>query len=94
MSEYTEAMSSIIFTMHFRVKPKYLGHVEDKNMDLMYELAEKASPMKPENDFLDQDIGYDDWRCPRCGKHYQNSYPMNYCCHCGQALDWSNYGQH
>lgn len=44
---FTEAMSSIIFTMHFRVKPKYLGHVEDKNMDLMYELAEKASPMRP-----------------------------------------------
>lgn len=31
MSKYTEAMSSIIYTMHFRVKPKYLGHVEDKN---------------------------------------------------------------
>ena len=94
MSKYTEAMSSIIYTMHFRVKPKYLGNVEDENMNLMYELAEKASPMKPEHDFLDQDIGYDDWRCPRCGKRYRNSYQLNYCSDCGQAIDWSEYGQH
>lgn len=32
MIKYTEAMSSIIFTMHYRVKPKYLGHSEDENL--------------------------------------------------------------
>lgn len=94
MSKYTEAMSSIIYTMHFRVKPKYLGHVEDENMDLMYELAEKASPMKPENVFLEQDNDYNEWCCPRCGKRYRNSYQWNYCSDCGQAIDWSDYGQH
>ena len=61
MSKYTEAMSSIIYTMHFRVKPKYLGHVEDENMDLMYELAEKASPMKPKNQNINEDVRYTNW---------------------------------
>lgn len=92
MSKYTEAMSSIIYTMHFRVKPKYLGHVEDENMDLMYELAEKASPMKPKNKNIDEDVRYTNWYCPRCGEQHRNLYPLNYCSHCGQAIDWSDYG--
>lgn len=44
MSEYTEAISSIYFTMHNRVKPKTLGHCEDKNLEVLEELAERATP--------------------------------------------------
>lgn len=37
----SEALSSIAFTMHFRVKPKYLGHCEDENLDILYDYLEK-----------------------------------------------------
>lgn len=94
MIKYTEAMSSIIFTMHYRVKPKYLGHSEDENLDLMYELAEKATPMKPKNKFLDQPVRYTNWYCPRCGEQHKNLYPLNYCSNCGQRIDWSDYNHH
>ena len=47
MSKYTEAISSIYFTMHNRVKPKTLGHCEDKNLEVLEELAERATPKKP-----------------------------------------------
>ena len=89
MSKYTEAMSSIIFTMHFRVKPKYLGHSEDENMDLMYELAEKATPKKPAKSYVSEDCC--DWVCPTCGRSHINNSPLQYCCYCGQAIDWDNY---
>lgn len=33
-----EALSSIEFTLHQRVKPKKLGHCEDDNLNILYEL--------------------------------------------------------
>lgn len=36
-----EALSSIEFTMHKRVKPKYLGHCEDDNLNILWELIEE-----------------------------------------------------
>lgn len=33
-----EALSSIEFTLHQRVKPKKLGHCEDYNLDVLWEL--------------------------------------------------------
>lgn len=33
-----EALSSIEFTLHQRVKPKKLGHCEDDNLDVLWEL--------------------------------------------------------
>ena len=94
MSKYTEAMSSIIYTMHYRVKPKYLGHVEDENMDLMYELAEKASPKKPIEADASEENSYCAWLCPTCGRTHINNYPLNYCSDCGQKIDWSDYGKY
>lgn len=47
MSKYTEALSSIYFTMHSRVKPKTLGHCKDKNLEELEELVERATPKKP-----------------------------------------------
>lgn len=88
MSKYTEAMSSIIYTMHFRVKPKYLGHVEDENMDLMYELAEKATPKK----VIKMGMNSEYSSCPKCGQ-FVNCLE-NFCHCCGQQLDWSDYNNH
>ena len=39
--ECEEALSSIEFTLHQRVKPKKLGHCEDDNLDVLWELIKE-----------------------------------------------------
>lgn len=91
MSEYTEAISSIYFTMHNRVKPKTLGHCEDKNLEVLEELAERATPKKP-------DITVHNGFCPNCHQAFGfertrqamlRPYWFSFCPYCGQAIDWS-----
>lgn len=91
MSEYTEAISSIYFTMHNRVKPKTLGHCEDKNLEVLEELAERATPKKP-------DVNINNGYCPNCHQAFGlertrqamlRPYWLSFCPCCGQALDWS-----
>ena len=91
MSEYTEAISSIYFTMHNRVKPKTLGHCEDKNLEVLEELVERATPKKP-------DITVHNGFCPNCHQAFgleRTKEAMirprwfSFCPYCGQALDWS-----
>lgn len=93
MSKYTEALSSIYFTMHNRVKPRALGHCEDKNLELLEELVERATPKKPDfwgDGYYEGKIIYDHWNCPCCGKTYEVDYDeSDYCPSCGQAIDWS-----
>ena len=94
MSKYTEAISSIYFTMHNRVKPKTLGHCEDNNLEVLEELVDRATPKKPINQstpLVRQ--GY----CPNCKGELRKLGGRNevviegqlYCGSCGQALDWS-----
>ena len=91
MSKYTEAISSIYFTMHNRVKPKTLGHCEDKNLEVLEELVERATPKKP-------DVNINNGYCPTCHQAFGlertrqamiRPYWLSYCPCCGQALDWS-----
>lgn len=91
MSEYTEAILSIYFTMHNRVKPKTLGHCEDKNLEVLEELAERATPKKP-------DVNINNGYCPNCHQAFGlertrqamiRPYWLSFCPCCGQALDWS-----
>lgn len=91
MSEYTEAISSIYFTMHNRVKPKTLGHCEDKNLELLEELVDRDTPKKP-------DITVHNGFCPNCHQAFGfertrqamlRPYWLSFCPVCGQALDWS-----
>lgn len=90
MSKYTEAISSIYFTMHNRVKPKTLGHCEDKNLEVLEELAERATPKKP-------DVNINNGYCPNCHNAFGlertrqamlRPYWLSFCPCCGQALDW------
>lgn len=86
MNKYKEALWSIDFTMHNRVKPKYLQNVEDKNFEILHELVEKATSKKAivvkgwENLFI----------CPSCNENITSSkiFPTKYCPYCGQALYW------
>ena len=94
MSEYTEAISSIYFTMHNRVKPKTLGHCEDRNLEVLEELAERATPKKPVKKKFNEATMWDcaDYfvernACPACERKMINK--SDFCPECGQALDWS-----
>lgn len=91
MNKYTEALTSIYFTMHNRVKPKTLGHCEDKNLEVLEELAERATPKKP-------DVNINNGYCPNCHQAFgleRTKEAMirprwfSFCPYCGQALDWS-----
>ena len=91
MNKYTEALTSIYFTMHNRVKPKTLGHCEDKNLELLEELVERATPKKPEITIYN---GF----CPNCHQAFgfeRTRQAMlrprwfSFCPYCGQSLDWS-----
>ena len=84
MSKYTEALSSIYFTMHNRVKPKTLGHCEDKNLEVLEELVDRATPKKPIHKANGIIV------CPKCYRTTVNTVsPVYCCCLCGQRLDWS-----
>lgn len=88
MSKYTEALSSIYFTMHSRVKPKTLGHCEDKNLEELEELVERATPKKPKNWKAERrPNGAVEFNCPVCNRLYTER--VNFCSSCGQAIDWS-----
>nr|DAS65692.1 MAG TPA: 50S ribosomal subunit [Bacteriophage sp.] len=87
MSKYTEALSSIYFTMHSRVKPKTLGHCEDKNLEELEELVERATPKKPKNWKAERRLnGAVEFNCPVCNRLYTER--VNFCSSCGQAIDW------
>ena len=92
MSKYTEALSSIYFTMHNRVKPKTLGHCEDTNLEVLEELVNRVTPKKPE-------ITIHNGFCPNCHQAFGfertrqamlRPYWLSFCPCCGQALDWGN----
>lgn len=87
MSKYTEALSSIYFTMHSRVKPRTLGHCEDKNLEVLEELVEYSTPKKPKN----WTVRYRgiEFNCPVCNRLYTER--VNFCSSCGQAIDWGTY---
>ena len=76
--------------MHTRVKPKTLGHGEDKNLEVLEELAERATPKKP-------DVNINNGYCPNCHQAFGlertrqamlRPYWLSFCPCCGQALDW------
>lgn len=81
--------------MHNRVKPKTLGHCEDKNLEVLEELAERATPKKPIKKKFNEakpwycaDYFVERNACPACERKMTNK--SNYCPNCGQALDWGS----
>lgn len=93
MSKYTEALSSIYFTMHSRVKPKTLGHCEDKNLEVLEELVERDTPKAPNakhSGWRSPDgvsvLTFFKYKCPCCEKRITDI--DKFCPNCGQAIDW------
>lgn len=80
MSKYTEAISSIYFTMHNRVKPKTLGHCEDENPE------EKLIDVYCGEIPSEKELHY---YCQNCNEWVGDEwFKYNFCPCCGQALDW------
>lgn len=84
MSKYQEALSSITFTMHLRVKPKALSICEDENLDLLQELVDRATPTKCSDYLKDKSMA----RCPHCHQPQLTDEKIPFCEQCGQKLDW------
>ena len=54
----------------------------DKIVAVFKELVDKATPKKPPK--------HDKAVCPTCNSKANYGHPYTeYCCHCGQALDWN-----
>ena len=93
MSKYTEAISSIYFTMHNRVKPKTLGHCEDRNLEVLEELVERDTPKAPNakhSGWRSPDgvsvLTFFEYNCPCCERRVTDI--DKFCPNCGQAIDW------
>jgi hypothetical protein len=91
MSKYQEALSSIYFTMHSRVKPKTLGHCEDRNLEVLEELVERDTPKEPIFEHSGQrspdgasTIVFVKYTCPCCGNRITEI--DRFCPKCGQAI--------
>lgn len=90
MNKYQEALSSVLFTMHNRVKPKALGRCEDSNLDLLQELVDRATPKKcEEKEQIVNGISIIHAVCPNCGIEIDEFEHFKGCPYCLQALDWS-----
>lgn len=90
MNKYQEALSSVLFTMHNRVKPKALGRCEDSNLDLLQELVDRTTPKKyEEKEQIVNGISIIHAVCPNCGIIIDEFEHLKGCPYCLQALDWS-----
>lgn len=91
MNKYQEALSSVLFTMHNRVKPKALGRCEDSNLDLLQELVDRATPKKcEEKEQIVNGISIIHAVCPNCGIEIDEFEHFKGCPYCLQAIDWSD----
>lgn len=53
--------------------------------------VEKQKPKKPIKDALQYKRYTSTYVCPSCGRGFTGTRIADYCYHCGQALDWSDW---
>lgn len=75
---------------------KCIDHIEqlDKDIDEIEKIFDKATPKKPINR-INYRTDINAYYCPNCNGFICNYYDKDnerddYCCNCGQALDWSD----
>lgn len=83
MNKYQKALNETIGTDYEYVRGQY------KNIDLLQELVDKSTPMKPSlaSTTNVQGLAFRKYTCPHCAGAMFNK--LNYCYDCGQKLDWS-----
>lgn len=57
--------------------------------NVLQELVDKATPIKPIKDEPSQIRYVQTYKCPKCGGSFSGTI-SKYCYHCGQAIDWSS----
>lgn len=90
MNKYQVALDYIKHDLEHNdfIRYKNGNHVDKYHREILKELVDRATPMKPIGD-LDSIPHY---RCPSCFctvKLFDDSQCDKYCQHCGQAIDWS-----
>ena len=79
-----------IKSMSFSAAKKKGMYLDIGKMEVLQMALEKQVPEKPTE--ISDGVcpeGYPVWEyfCPRCGCEF-DEYEYQYCCHCGQAIDW------
>lgn len=86
MNKYQEPFNNIV--VEAELMAERCNHKLEKDIDIVQELIDKATPKKPIPLFIP--IAYLPYRCPICGtlvNHKKDKF--NYCPKCGQAIDRS-----
>ena len=77
--------------MKIRKNPHFEDVDNDKLSKCIDEALEKQiakKPIKSDRQEIRYTLTYD---CPTCGRQFTGTGFADYCYHCGQALDWSDY---
>lgn len=89
-----EALDVLIDAKHCR-NAEHEKQVNEA-IEVLQELVDKATPKKVNNEenhyvFETYELSHVSGDCPNCGStfYYDEYETLNYCQHCGQALDWS-----
>ena len=86
MNKYQEALDFV---------KKHLDSKQDlEKVEVLQELVDKTTPKKPINR-INYRTDINAYYCPNCNGFICNYYDKDnerddYCCNCGQALDWSD----
>ena len=63
----------------------------DEELEVVVEALEKQIAKKPKKTGIEGYRYTDTYRCPICGGNFSGTGIADYCYHCGQKLDWSEY---
>ena len=83
MNKYIKAFQRVVLDA---IESEIIPTEKIPHVSALRELVQKATPKKPNDRYWfikDYMIG----RCPNCNE--ECDWEMEYCNHCGQALDWS-----
>ena len=63
----------------------------DEELEVVVEALEKQIAKKPKKIEIEGYRYTDTYRCPTCGGNFSGTRIADYCYHCGQKFDWSEY---
>ena len=87
MNKYEKAWSNVYSLAE---TSDYYKEVDDKDIQLIQQLVEKAKPIKFVKSY--SKYGTESWLCPSCRRKLKRVWQQNnnYCPKCGQKIEWSD----
>lgn len=95
-NKYQEVFAKLLINISPFVALQSQEYIKDINecMNELRELVDKETPMKPLVKIWDLSLTDEkDILCPKCNALFgttEEYWESNYCCDCGQKLDWSD----